>query len=414
MARFEWQDGNLGIARYTSFDEFSTVSAGRNRLLLRFDESENTFNERSSPFEVSFSLEDAEIAGFGAAGPIYSDGTVTQIRFLARDGDELLTLSNLELSLSAVSSFLTNSVTYDLFSFIASGGHRFVGSNDASDETGGGTGDDMQTGSGDDIVRARGGDDYIRDQGGSDDYAGGAGYDTLAFSEWYFAPVGAVRGISVNLTKGTIIGPDRAADTVTGIEAIHGSFLNDRIIGDGADNLFTGMQGRDFMNGRGGEDTVSYRDETQQGATLGIEADLRAGTVRDGFGSVDRIRNIEIVVGSDNADVFIDDNRDSWFRGHVGRDEFRSGQGNDRMEGGEDADLFVFRGLTFGDDIISDFSQEEGDQISILQAGSFADLAFESEQSNLIIYYGEGSVLLAGYYARPGNGTITEDDFIFV
>lgn len=413
MARFQWHDGNLGIARYTAFDEFTTVSAGRNRLLLRFDEAFREFNERSSPFEINFVLEGAEIAGFGAGGPIYSDGTIRQIQFLGRDGDDLLTVTNLDLSLTAVSSFLTNDVTYDLFSFITSGGHRFIGSNDASDETGGGTGDDMQTGSGDDIVRARGGDDYIRDQGGSDEYSGGAGYDTLAFSEWYFAPVGAVRGVAVNLKKGTIIGPDGYRDTVTGIEAVHGSFLDDRLIGNGADNLFTGMQGQDFINGRGGEDTVSYRDERSQGATMGIEADLRTGIVRDGFGSVDRIRNIEIVVGSDFDDLFIDDDGDSWFRGHSGADEFRSGLGDDRMEGGEDGDLFVFRGTAFGNDIINDFSQEEGDRISILLADGIADLSFESEQSNLIIHFGEGSILLAGYYARPGNGTLTEDDFVF-
>ena len=65
-------------------------------------------------------------------------------------------------------------------------------------------------------MNAMAGDDYIKDQGGTDTYEGGNGFDTVAYDGWFFRPYLVQRGISVDLSLGTVIGPDGSTDTLVG------------------------------------------------------------------------------------------------------------------------------------------------------------------------------------------------------
>jgi hypothetical protein len=66
---------------------------------------------------------------------------------------------------------------------------------------------------------------------------------------WVFSPTKVV----ADLATGTAVsGPD--TDTMTGIEALGGSELNDVLRGDDGDNILFGWAGKDELYGEGGDD----------------------------------------------------------------------------------------------------------------------------------------------------------------
>jgi hypothetical protein len=110
------------------------------------------------------------------------------------------------------------------------------------------------------------------------------------------------------------------------------------MIGDAARNDFRGFRGADVFNGgaAGGQDQdrISYREDFSYGGGRGIVVDLEVsvvggninGTVRDGFGFLDRTVNIERVEGTRFADVFVGSSVRNVFLGGEGRD-FYNGEG---------------------------------------------------------------------------------------
>ncbi len=83
--------------------------------------------------------------------------------------------------------------------------------------------------------------------GGSDDVSGGLGWDEIAFFS-------SVRPVRVYLARGTASG--QGHDQMTGIEAVIGSRGNDWLEGDGHLNAFSGLEGNDYVDGRGGSDSI--------------------------------------------------------------------------------------------------------------------------------------------------------------
>ena len=118
------------------------------------------------------------------------------------------------------------------------------GKNDFID---GGSDDDVLFGkSGDDTIEGRGGDDILNGGLGNDKLRGGAGIDTADYSDLTFAGVNLdVAGLDVNLSQRRALhSSDNNAlswnDRLNTIENVHGTSRNDRFIGDGQDNLFSG------------------------------------------------------------------------------------------------------------------------------------------------------------------------------
>lgn len=88
------------------------------------------------------------------------------------------------------------------------------------------------------------GDDVLSGGGGADLLDGGAGSDTADYAN-------ATRGVKLNMTNGKTAG-----DTYVSIENISGSGFNDRIKGDGSDNVLTGQGGNDTLKGGNGDDIL--------------------------------------------------------------------------------------------------------------------------------------------------------------
>lgn len=171
--------------------------------------------------------------------------------------------------------------------------------NDVENIIGTDNGERLFGGEEDGFILAGGGDDTVHPFNGDDYVDGGAGVDTLLLN--------AINGaLTVDLKRG-FANTDDQVNEITGFENVTGSNLfSDKILGDGGDNILSGgAGGDDTLKGRGGDDTL------------------------DGGADDDRL---------------------------VG------GKGDDELTGGEGADRFVF-GRKHGEDMIKDFSFEEGDSL---------------------------------------------------
>src|SRR5690606_16674073 len=153
-------------------------------------------------------------------------------------------------------------------------------------------------GSGADVIVGRGGDDQLFGGGGSDLLMGGTGADILdggAGRDWALYSQSLVSTIIDMMNPGAGTG-EAAGDVLVNVEAIGGTFHDDDIRGDDAQNFLLGRSGHDVIHGRGGDDHIY---------------------------------------------------------GEGGNDALSGGSGNDYLSGGGGADAFIFDG---GNDMIGDFS----------------------------------------------------------
>ncbi|MEG5263024.1 putative Ig domain-containing protein [Pseudomonas sp. JDS28PS106] len=142
-------------------------------------------------------------------------------------------------------------------------------------------------------------------------------------------------------------------------------------IGNALDNvLFAGL-GDNVLDGREGNDTVSYAR-----ALAGITATLSTSAQQDTVGSgLDTLKNFENLTGSAYADTLTGNSGANVLIGGAGNDVLVGGSGDDRLVGGEGADsltggtgadTYVFGSLAeLGTgalrDVISGFKSAEGD-----------------------------------------------------
>ena len=107
--------------------------------------------------------------------------------------------------------------------------------------------DGIMDGAGDDVVRAGSGAyTSLNAGGGSDSFSSGASFGRLSFT---FLP----GPVAVNLTSGTVTGPDVTA-TVFGFVEVWGTPGNDTLIGNARNNALYGVGGFDTVDGRAGTD----------------------------------------------------------------------------------------------------------------------------------------------------------------
>jgi Ca2+-binding RTX toxin-like protein len=206
---------------------------------------------------------------------------------------------------------------------------------------------------GNDTFNLFGGDDRASGGAGNDKYFGGDGYDVLDFSEtnWNEGST-AVRGLSLNAQTGIALDPWGGRDTISGFEEFRGSRFNDSMIGrDVEQDDFSGLRGRDTIDGGANSfdgngvrqdtrDRVRYGDDYWSGGERGIVAKLETsfannsirGSIRDGFGQLDVVIDIERVDGTRFGDVFVGSRVDNRFRGGEGKDSFDGRDGNDGVD----------------------------------------------------------------------------------
>lgn len=247
--------------------------------------------------------------------------------------------------------------TNNFFTLLTNYGDTIIGSDD---------GDDIFTGRnmGNDTIMAMGGHDYVKGDAGNDTIDGGDGNDTLTYTESFYDYT-AYRGIKLNAATGKVTDCWGGTDTISNFEEYHGSRMKDVIIGSDADReVFRGFRGADTINGKGGtRDWVRYDQDEHYGGKRGIVCNLDngtgkngdiKGTIRDGFGQIDIILNIERVVGTNHNDKFVGSGESNVFRGLDGRDTFNGRAGFDAVEfvntaGPVNVNLLLTRGQIIDD-----------------------------------------------------------------
>ncbi|MGO1078432.1 M10 family metallopeptidase C-terminal domain-containing protein [Inquilinus sp. CA228] len=136
-------------------------------------------------------------------------------------------------------------------------GNDFLYGGSGTETINGGAGDDwIEGGFNADTVNGGDGNDtfYVRQGEFGDHTTGGAGIDTLDLSN-YTTTYGSI----VNLAGGTYnFSPSFGGPyTLTGVENVSGTQLDDTIIGDGSSNTILGNNGDDLIQGGDGNDTLN-------------------------------------------------------------------------------------------------------------------------------------------------------------
>ncbi|MDP3407393.1 putative Ig domain-containing protein [Bosea sp. (in: a-proteobacteria)] len=250
--------------------------------------------------------------------------------------------------------------------------------------TGHGGSNYLSGGVGNDIMDGAGGNDTLVGGGGADQINGGSGTDLVNYGDET-----GVSGVIVNLSGGsvTVGGTVFAArtardsfggtDTLSGIENVRGTIFADTLIGDDLENDLQGGGGADTLigngasdsfNGGGGNDIIDgtavagdsddsdqvYYQGTNETVTGGVRVNLSATAIthldggviaarsgQDTFGGVDTLIDIEMVRGTNFADVIYggDAGNDAFeaFRGLGGVDHIDGGSGYDEARYDRDA-----------------------------------------------------------------------------
>ena len=287
--------------------------------------------------------------GFTYDGNEPLTGTMTSVTIKDDNGTTILTISGLAAGTPAsdLNLFYANIFGWEEPDGGTSGSQvknawsQLLSGNDTITGT---SGDDWQgspgVDGGNDVFNMGNGDDWVNGGMGNDTIKGGDGFDTLSFDQTHWNEgIPMVRGANVDMTTGVVLDPYGYKDKITGIEKVVGSSYADVFLGDDNNNTFVGLRGKDTIDGGGGDrDWVEYRDDANVGGTRGIVADLTAGTIKDGFGNVDTVSNVERVAGTRYNDSFV---------GNGGQNVFAGGEGKDSYDGkGGDDFIFFFRDFT--------------------------------------------------------------------
>jgi Ca2+-binding RTX toxin-like protein len=189
------------------------------------------------------------------------------------------------------------------------------------------------------------GNDYIAGTLGNDVLNGGNGNDTAAFTNAFNG--GSTTGVTVDLNiQGTAQNTVAAgSDTLTGIENLIGSALNDTLIGNADANVIEGGRGDDTLIGGAGNDTASYA-----GASAGVTVSLalQGAAQNTGVTGNDTLTGFQNLLGSAFNDTLTGDTGENTLTGGAGDDTLRTG-GNaggtvDLLDGGTGSDTASFSG----------------------------------------------------------------------
>mgnify|MGYP006281338099 CR=1 FL=1 len=120
---------------------------------------------------------------------------------------------------------------------------------------------------------------------------------------------------------------------------------DDTLYGGGGDDTLAGGAGADFLDGVAGHaDTVDYSGDPA-GVLVGLAGDgARDGRAVDGWGDVDTLAHVDVVIGSDHADTLRGGAAAETLEGGAGGDLLSGGAGDDLLLGGAGTDTALFAG----------------------------------------------------------------------
>jgi Ca2+-binding RTX toxin-like protein len=327
------------------------------------------------------------------------------------------------------------------------------------------------------------GDDTLNGGAGNDTLNGGLGVDTATYAD-----AGAGVTVSLAVTTAQVTG-GAGTDLLVGIENLIGSSLSDVLTGNAGANRIEGGDGNDRITGGAGADTL-VGGEGNDLFIVSTFADHATGEVIDGGAGTDELRytgttagtlvlgagvsvervvigtgigttavasgtaaiNVDgsaltdgvTIIGNSGANRLIGGagndsleggNGNDVLIGDTGDDKLVGGAGNDVLTGGLGADEFIFRSVTSGIDVITDFNGldgagDEGDLLVFqgIGIGGFAYLgsdAFTGGSDNtearvsgnqvLIDINGDGTadirITLTGLVSAD---QLSADDFLFI
>ena len=202
------------------------------------------------------------------------------------------------------------------------------------------------------------GDNLVLGSFGADRIALEGGTDTVDYSLLAFTGKFGVRiDLAATPFVDTPIIPtfegddtDYLVQWLTGVEAIRGSVVADRLFGTEAGDIFDGDAGIDTLRGRGGDDfffgradgDLLHGGEGRDTVSYARIAEGVTASLRTGFGGgLDQLVSIENLEGSRFADLLEGDASANRLDGDLGLDILLGGDGNDRLSGPGDGDLLV-------------------------------------------------------------------------
>ena len=299
----------------------------------------------------------------------------------------------------------------------------------------GGSGNDVLIGNGvDNVLRGGNGLDLLSGLQGRDILDGGNGADAVYYG--FDADNGATSGVSVDLINQAAIDGFGDRDTLISIEDAYGSTLNDRISGNNAANVLSGLAGNDRIYGLDGADFLDGGDGNDSlfgglGADTiegGLDHDVLIGgdgddVLRGDAGSdilsgdygVDRLfggADNDFLYGGPGADILYGEDGDDKLRGNqdddtlsggLGKDILIGNEGNDRLFGGDDADALLGHDgndLLFGEFGVDYLYGNAGEDY--LSGGEGNDILFGGDDNDTLLGDGENDRL----FGEAGDDTL--------
>ncbi len=191
-----------------------------------------------------------------------------------------------------------------------------------------------------DRLTGDGRDNHIMGGAGADILAGGAGFDTVDYSDYVTT---TATGLTVNLATGTA----SDGDTLSGFEAVIGTAYADTLTGDANANRLEGGDGNDVLNGGGGADVMigGNGNDTYTVDNVGdvvIEtADGGDDRVNTSIGRYTLGLGVESL-GYTGGGTFVGTGNelDNVFYGSSGSETWYGLDGNDKFQGSLGADTF--------------------------------------------------------------------------
>lgn len=416
-------DGGVGNDTLNGGDDNDSLSGGAGNDLLVGGNGADLLNGGDGIDTADYSATVDGAVNTGIVVNLSGDdwlGTVTNT--ILDLSNNLDTVSGIEVFIgSAGDDSMTGSTGNDIFS--GGAGDDELWGNTGNDSLVGGAGEDELLGeAGNDTLLGGADNDYLEGDAGNDVLDGGEGSDELSGGDGNDALDGGAGNDELygNAGNDALNGGD-GNDTIRGDEfgpggndVINGGAGNDQIddglgndvvnagAGDdfitGTHNSFTNGDGDDTLDGGAGTDTVSYDVTDGEGGVAGENfiivnlsndevlfgtASAAAGTVRDQWGNVDKLSNIEVVIGSQGNDMMVGSAASNQLIGGDGNDYIDGGLGNDTLIGGIGNDT-IYGGK--GDfDFVSYQYASEGVRINL------NDYATNGIQANTAII-GDGSI----------------------
>lgn len=286
---------------------------------------------------------------------------------------------------------------------------------DGNDTIYGGDGNDFLNGdAGDDILYGDAGHDVIYGGAGNDQFFGGTGNDTFVGGDGIDVAdySGSVARVIVNLSSNSAVDGTGSVDSLSGIENVIATDQNDRLEGDGQNNVLTAGAGNDFVFGWGGNDTLNgdagtdyisggAGNDTINGGD-GDDRNVWVGGVRTATGGLYGGDGNDTIRGGNGSDAIYGDDGNDALHGDAGNDTIYGGAGDDNIYGGDGSDT-IFAGT--GDDEI--YGGGGADIFMMELNGSYDAIRdFVAADGDRLDF----SDILNGFYTNPSTQAIT--DFI--